>query len=358
MSDTTTNLLLPYILAAQAQKHVTHNEALRLLDGLVQLSVLDRNLTAPPGSPADGDCYIVASGGTGDWAGWDLNVSLFTDGTWLCLPLRTGWRAWVEDEGLLLVYDGADWIGTTPDTLQSIALLGLGTTADAANPFSAKLNAALWTAKTVAEGGTGDLFYTMNKEAAGDDLGLTLQTSFVTKALVGLFGSDRFRLAVSADGSTFFDGLIVDNANGIIDQPQLPRFKAYTNYDNYVGVGAWTKIGLNNTDYNDQGCFDAGTGLFTAPVDGTYLLGATLLYKINASATARMRGRLVLNGATEIRGSFGEISATHVTLATAIWLQTMVPLTAGDTVELQGYFRVADGYFAADHTSFWGCKAG
>jgi hypothetical protein len=91
-------------------------------------------------------------------------------------------------------------------------------------------------------------------------------------------------------------------------------------------------------------------------VDGTYLFGATLLYKINASATARMRGRLVLNGTTEIRGSLGEISATHVSLATAIWLQTMVPLTAGDTVELQGYFRVADGYFAADHTSFWGCK--
>jgi hypothetical protein len=97
---------------------------------------------------------------------------------------------------------------------------------------------------------------------------------------------------------------------------------------------------------------------FVAPVDGTYLFGATLLYKINASATARMRGRLVLNGATEIRGSFGEISATHVSLATAIWLQTMVPLVAGDTVELQGYFRVADGYFAADHTSFWGCKIG
>jgi hypothetical protein len=112
----------------------------------------------------------------------------------------------------------------------------LGTTADASNPFSAKLNAALWTAKTVAEGGTGDLFYTMNKEAAGDDLGLTLQTGFVTKALVGLFGSDRFRLAVSADGSTFFDGLSVDNATGIVDQPRLPRFKAYTNYDNYVGV--------------------------------------------------------------------------------------------------------------------------
>jgi Protein of unknown function (DUF2793) len=49
MSDLTTHLLLPYILASQAQKHVTHNEALRLLDAMVQLSVLDRDLTpAPP----------------------------------------------------------------------------------------------------------------------------------------------------------------------------------------------------------------------------------------------------------------------------------------------------------------------
>ena len=93
MSDATTHLLLPYILAAQAQKHVTHNEALRILDDLVQLSVLDRDLTAPPGSPADGDRYIVGSGATGDWAGWDLNVALFTDGAWLRLAPRTGWRA-------------------------------------------------------------------------------------------------------------------------------------------------------------------------------------------------------------------------------------------------------------------------
>lgn len=44
--------------------------------------------------------------------------------------------------------------------------------------------------------------------------------------------------------------------------------------------------------------------------------------------------------------------------ATALWLQTMVVLTAGDTVELQGNFRAADGYFAADQTSFWGTKVG
>ncbi|MGP6089735.1 DUF2793 domain-containing protein [Antarctobacter jejuensis] len=317
MSDATTHLMLPYIAAAQAQKHVTHNEALRILDGLVHLSVLDRDLAAPPGSPADGDRYIVASGATGDWAGWDLNVALWTDGAWLRLPPRTGWRAWVEDENLLLVFEGFGWVGTTPAELQNLALLGLGTTADGANPFSAKLNAALWTAKTVAEGGTGDLFYTMNKEAAGDDLGLTLQTSFVTKALVGLFGSDRFRLAVSADGSTFFDGLIVDNATGIVHHPRLPRFKAYTDFDNYVGVGAWTTIGINNTDYNVQGAFDAANYRFVAPADGTYLFGATLLFKVNASTSARMSGRLLLNGSTEIRGSRGEVTSSHVSEATA-----------------------------------------
>jgi hypothetical protein len=358
MSDATTHLLLPHIRAAQAQKHVTHNEALRLLDGLVQLSVLDRDLTAPPGSPTDGDRYIVGSGATAAWAGWDLNVALWTDGAWLRLPPRTGWRAWVEDEGLLLVYDGSVWVGTTPGELQNMALLGIGTTADAANPFSAKLNAALWTAKTAGEGGTGDLFYTMNKEAAGGDLGYVFQTGYVTKALVGLFGSDLFRLAVSADGSAFFDGFIVDNTSGIVDQPRLPRFKAYTNYDNYVAVDTWTKIGINNTDYNDQGAFDAGNNRFVAPVAGTYLFGATLLYKVNSSTTARMRGRLVLNGSTEIRGSFGEISGAHTSEATALWLQTMASLAQGDTVELQGTFRAADGYFAADHTSFWGVKVG
>ena len=59
--DTTPNLGLPYIMAAQSQKHVTHNEALRALDAIVQLSVLDRDLAAPPGSPANGDRYIAAS---------------------------------------------------------------------------------------------------------------------------------------------------------------------------------------------------------------------------------------------------------------------------------------------------------
>jgi hypothetical protein len=88
--------------------------------------------------------------------------------------------------------------------------------------------------------------------------------------------------------------------------------------------------------------------------DATHAMAADA----DAEVPTRMRGRLVLNGSAEIRGSLGEISGTHLSEATALWLQTMVPLNSGDTVELQGTFRVTDGYFAADHTSFWGAKVG
>ena len=108
--STSTHLLLPYVLAAQAQKHVTVNEGLRLLDGLVQLAVLDRHLTAPPASPADGDRYIVASGATGAWAGWDLNVAYWVDGAWMRLVPRPGWQAWVVDEASFLAWNGSAWV--------------------------------------------------------------------------------------------------------------------------------------------------------------------------------------------------------------------------------------------------------
>ena len=104
MPDTSTHLLLPYLLSAQAQKHVTVNEALRLLDGLVQLAVLDRHLTAPPVSPADGARYIVATGATGAWSGWDLNVAYWVDGAWMRLVPRSGWQAWVVDEATFLAW--------------------------------------------------------------------------------------------------------------------------------------------------------------------------------------------------------------------------------------------------------------
>jgi hypothetical protein len=109
MAETTPNLLLPYLMASQAQKHVTHNEALRLIDGLTQLAVESRDLAAPPDIPADGACWIVASGASGEWTGWDGDVAMRADGAWFRLKARLGWRAWAIDEGQLLVRTAAGW---------------------------------------------------------------------------------------------------------------------------------------------------------------------------------------------------------------------------------------------------------
>jgi len=108
---TTPNLALPYLVAAQAQKHVTVNEALDALDGLVQLSVISAGFMAPPGSPVEGDRYIIASGATGAWAGWDTSVAQFSGGAWLRLIPQTGWLAWNAASGQLLVWTGSAWTG-------------------------------------------------------------------------------------------------------------------------------------------------------------------------------------------------------------------------------------------------------
>lgn len=361
----TPNLKLDYLMPAQAQKHVTVNEGFAALDSIVQLAVLGLGRNDPPAAPADGDRWIVGTVPDADWSGRAGALATFRTGGWVFATPAPGWRLYdLATNRLLVLTTGLTWEpvesgGTGPVTeLQEVTRIGLGTTADAATPFAARLNAALWDALPADEGGSGDVLLALNRSTGSGESGLAFQTGYVTGTVAGLSGPDRFRVAVSADGTAFRDGLAIDRASGIVALPQLPRFKARTNFDNYAAQEVWTTIAINEADTNDQGAFDPATGRFTAPVAGDYLLGATLLYKTNASTSTRMRGRLLLNGATEVSGSFGEISGAHVSLATALWLQTLTPLAAGDTVELQGYFRATDGYFAAGHTSFWGFKVG
>ncbi|HEY4343444.1 MAG TPA: DUF2793 domain-containing protein [Parvibaculum sp.] len=108
MSDTT-HLGLPFIEAAQAQKHVTVNEALRRLDALVQLGVKSRALAVPPSSPVEGDRYIVAADASGAWAGAEDAVAAWTDGAWMLFKPDKGWRAWDEEAGAFVFFNGVGW---------------------------------------------------------------------------------------------------------------------------------------------------------------------------------------------------------------------------------------------------------
>jgi hypothetical protein len=246
----TPNLSLPYIDVNEAQREVVHNEAIRGLDALVQLAVLDRDLTSPPGSPADGERWIVAASPSGAWASHAGEIAAWQDGAWRFYAPQVGWFVYVVDEGALLAWNGSAWIDALAMAmaLQNLSLLGIGTTADATNPFSAKLNNALWIGKTVAEGGDGDLRYKLSKESAAKTLSLLMQTNFSGRAEIGLIGDDDFRFKVSPDGSTWYESFVISRSSGklllgIDGSAAAPALAWAADPDNGIyrtGANAWS----------------------------------------------------------------------------------------------------------------------
>jgi len=79
-----------------------------------RISIIDRNLTAPPGSPTIGDAYIPASVATGAWAGQEDDIAVWWQepgvaAAWKFETPSTGLRAFIEDEVVLTVWDGTIW---------------------------------------------------------------------------------------------------------------------------------------------------------------------------------------------------------------------------------------------------------
>ncbi|MBA1158045.1 DUF2793 domain-containing protein [Microvirga mediterraneensis] len=219
--SSTPHLALPLLAAAQAQKHVTHNEALASLDALVQLAVRERNRSAPPALPEEGDRYLVGSGATGSFATWEGHVALFDLGSWRFFAPNPGWLAYVEAEDLFVVFDGDEWkpSGAVPDVINNLQRLGIGTTADDLNRLSVKLNATLFTALGSDEGGTGDLRFVLNKSTEAGVLSQLYQRGYSGRAETGLIGNDDFSIRVSADGSAWHDALLVDHRTGLASFP-------------------------------------------------------------------------------------------------------------------------------------------
>ncbi len=217
MTDVSANLSLPYIQPSQAQKHVTHNEALRRLDAVVQLSVHSAALSAPPAgpAPAEGARWIVATGGTGPWAGQDHSVALWDGTAWQFFAPAEGWQAYDRDSGGVLLFDGAGWASAGLGILSdgTLPMLGVNTTPDAGNRLAVKTDQALFSHDDITPG-NGSMLLVTNKDASGDDTGLTLQTGYSTRALIGLFGDDDTVFKVSPDGSAYTTAVHIDRSSG------------------------------------------------------------------------------------------------------------------------------------------------
>src|SRR3989344_3781532 len=218
--DFTARLALPYLAAGQMQKHVTLNAALTRLDALLQTAVVSRTLTTQPAAPFDGDLYILPPGAAGTaWSGRPAGALMrFESGGWSVVAAPMGMIALVLDTAVLVVRGEGGWspLGHRLGEVQGLSRLGLGTTADAANPLAVKTNTALFTAGGAAEGGDGDLRLTLNKEAAGDVLSLLFQSGYGGRAELGLTGDENLSLKVSPDVSTWVRAFGVDRATGRI----------------------------------------------------------------------------------------------------------------------------------------------
>ncbi|MCI5048507.1 MAG: DUF2793 domain-containing protein [Aquisalinus sp.] len=243
MEEKTSRLGLPYVMAGQAQKHITVNESLQLVDALAQLSCRSATTGAEPASPVAGDVYILPAGKTGsNWGDMaEGNLAAWFDTFWEELPAREGMLAWVEDADTLLVYDGGQWseVSSAPETVPT---LGINATADMVNRLSVKADAELLSHDDVTPG-TGDARKVINKASESNTASVVFQSDFSGRAEFGLTGDDDFHLKVSADGTSFVEALVIDKATGYAGFGGAPSYPldlqngADAKFSGHIGIG-------------------------------------------------------------------------------------------------------------------------
>uniref|UniRef100_UPI00326092FA DUF2793 domain-containing protein n=1 Tax=Planktomarina temperata TaxID=1284658 RepID=UPI00326092FA len=189
--------------------------------GVVQLSVLSRAQTAPPANPVAGDRYILPSGATGAWAGFDDSLAHWEENAWRIIPPKEGWVAWDQNGLALLVFSQGQWTDATAADVERLDKLGLNTSADLTNRLAVSSDATLLTHDT-----TGGHQLKINKDQPGDTGSLLFQTGWSGRAEMGLTGSDNFEIKVSPDGSNFHQALTVDRATGAVTLPNTTLSQA------------------------------------------------------------------------------------------------------------------------------------
>lgn len=180
-SDETARLALPYLAAAQAQKHVTHNEALRRLDAYVQLALESVSTLEPPESPAEGACWFVPTGATGSFAGQAGKLATYEAGAFDFLAVPVDTLAFIRDEARFARHDGSGWVSPLLDAVAALSArtqLVLESITDTAPPATPE-EGARW---------------------------------FVPAGATGAFAGQAGRLAVFQDGAFVFQAL----ASGVL----------------------------------------------------------------------------------------------------------------------------------------------
>ena len=276
MTDQTANLAMPYILASQNDKHVTFNAAIDILDGVSQLSVVSRTLSATVLTPQIGDCWIVGPAPTGDWAGHANDIACWLATGWQYSTPKPGWRAWVKAEALEVVFSSGTWAASVGQG--QIQKLGIKTPADATNVLAVSGPAILFTADSTSHS------VKINKAATSASGTIAFQTNYSTRAEIGLAGNDKLTLKVSSNGSSFIDAIIIDQATGAVGvRTGTPSCAFHVNGP--VRVGQYPKASLPSPSLTG-----AGATIYVTDDVG----GATLAFS-DGSAWRRVTDRAIIS---------------------------------------------------------------
>ena len=205
MPDSTTRLALPLMQPAQAQKHITHNEAIARLDLLTQLVVEDAGTNTPPVTPVEGTLFLTGLVPNGDWSGYPAHLAAFLNGGWEFIAPQDGWRLWDKSEGALKVWSG----GTLLTANGAPTSLGINTAADSINRLSVSAPATLLT----HEGAGHQL--KINKASSSDTASLLFQSNWTGHAEMGLTGTTDFAIKVS-DGGSWTNALSIAASDGTV----------------------------------------------------------------------------------------------------------------------------------------------
>jgi hypothetical protein len=113
MTDYSPRLGAPLLAPGQATPETTTNEQMATAEqGASRFVVVDRDLSAAPGSPAQGACYLVAGtpGGADAWFGHGGDLAFYFNTGWKFIEVLDGFAIEVLDEDKTLVRRGVTWV--------------------------------------------------------------------------------------------------------------------------------------------------------------------------------------------------------------------------------------------------------
>lgn len=338
MSEVTNRLQLPYIMPAQAMKHVTHNEALQRLDTAVQLAIDVRSATPPP-SPTEGMiCYVEASPDA-DWTGKAGSIAFWQDDYWQFIEPMEGWLAYMKAEQCFYVYNNGDWEELPLPLDVQFNQLGVGATADSTNRLAVSSEASL-----LNHGSSGSHQLKVNKQAANKTASLLFQSAWTGHAEMGLAGDTSFSIKQSPDGANWFSALTI-SGNGIPQFPSRPMVKA-THISQSFAASSSSRSGFSSLTMQ-QGGFSLGTTLtgtmkeINVPASGHYL---AILHLVIASATTAHGAFIAVNALQ--RGN--AVEAPISTTPHSYTLINILQLSASDKISI--------GHTGTSSVSFGGGK--